>query len=130
MQSKTFAAVKRLGLVSLMNKTKWLEIAEKISAVGENGPICRYKHIAEERIYGPSYIHWNEFIHFPSEIYEWLEIYRDEKISQGALVDPLVIDNSQKIESILRLVGTQFSFTENGFKIWGYVDPSRQPAYA
>ena len=130
MQPKTFAAVKRLGLVSLMNKTKWLEIAGKISEIGPNGPICCYKHVAEEHIYGPSHIYWHEFIHFHTEIYEWLEIYRNEKISQGALVNPLVIDHSQQIESILRMVGVQYSLTENGFKVWGYVDPSRQPAYA
>ena len=130
MQPKTFSAIQRLGLVSLMNTTKWHEIAGKLSRLGSNGPLCCYKHVAEEHIYGPSHLYWHEFIHDSTEIYEWLEIHRDEAISRGMLVAPSIIDYSEQIESILREVGVPFSITERGFKVWGHVDPSRQPAYA
>lgn len=130
MHPETFSAIQRLGLVSLMNATKWREIAGRLSRLGSNGPICLYKHVAEERIYGPSHLHWDEFIRHPTEIYEWLEIHRDEAIGRGALVAPTIIDHSERIESILREVGVPFSLTARGFKVWGHVDPSRQPAYA
>lgn len=130
MQPRTFSAIQRLGLVSLMNKTKWRELAAKLSELGSNGPVCCYKHVAEERIYGPSHVYWHEFIDHPTEIYEWLEIHRDEALGRGMLVAPAIIDHSEQIESILREVGVPFSITEWGFKVWGHVDPSRQPAYA
>jgi hypothetical protein len=128
-QTKTSFAIKKRGLVSLMNKTKWHEVAEKMSCIGTNGPICRYKCISEDTIYGPSHIVWHEFTIYPTQTYEWLEIYRCEKIHRGALVAPFEIDYSEQIQKMLKDIGVMFSHSENGFKIWGYVDPSKQPAY-
>ena len=130
MHPNVLAIVQKRGLSSLMNKTKWIELANALSKIGPNGPICSDKFIDREEIEGPCYISWGEFFQFPTERYEWLEIHSCEYLHQGQLIESKVIDHSVKIEMVLRFLRVPFSKSDNGYRVWGYVDPLNQPAYA
>lgn len=130
MHPKTYAVIQQRGLCSLMNHTKWTELACALSAIGSDGPVCEDKKIDNDHIDGPSHINWHDFLEFPTERYEWLEIHATERKFRGHLVADEIIDHATEIEAILRELKLPFSLTENGYRVWGYVHPANQPAYA
>ncbi|QDQ87181.1 DUF6678 family protein [Corticimicrobacter populi] len=117
------------GLVSVMNRTKWTELAEGLDRIGQNGPLASVRYLDPDVRSGKCHIDWPEFIRQGPEWYEWLDVHAIEEIHRGRLVPPALIDHEKAIEACLQAVGVPYSRVGQDFRVWGYVDSRQPPVY-
>lgn len=135
MHPKAQALLRQRALASLMNQTKWTELAQALDSVGDNGPLVSIKYLDRGAVDGPSHIHWQEFLQQGCEWCEWMDIHSHEAVHRGQLLAPGMRDHSQAIDAALRRVGAAFSMEDHGrdtqrFRVWGYVDGRHPPDLA
>lgn len=118
------------GMVSLMNATKWRELALALQGFKGSGPKVRTKYLMDEGS-GTGFCHldWEWVKKGDTITIEWLEIDPINKTFRGLLVSDLEEDCREFIFNTLKKVGVPFSMEGPYFKIWGHVKSDTLPAF-
>lgn len=123
--------VARKNLSSVMNDTKWLELQEGITTL-PFPPAYNEKLIQWDKAQftfndfpsPPKYQgDWSSFWEEGLPIFftiEWLEIRATYQISQGRLVSPKILDQTEEIHQLLRKLNIPFEQEKDVFTIYGY----------
>lgn len=111
------------GLASLMNATKWREVATHLQGIEQGRLPVRVKYLLDEEPSGYACLDW-EWVRFgDTSIIEWLEIDPVIRTFRGRLVPDKAEDFSDAVELALRTVGAPFSVEGRCFRIWGHMRP-------
>ncbi len=105
----------REQLVSVMNETKWREVAETLRELTAGPPSFRIKDIRSDELWPRE---WDRewFYHSrPFETIEWLEIRSEAR--------------NEKIVEILRGIGAPCSIECDNIRIWGWLRPGTHPSF-
>lgn len=112
-------------LSSVMNRTKWKELAREMTSNPEFNPEVRIKYIDDE-LTGYSFYHLDwEWVKFgDARIIEWMEIDSSRRVYVGRLVNKSTSDFSAWVRQSLQKHSIPFDETEGIFRINGYLKPN------
>lgn len=118
------AYVNNHQLASVMNKTKWRELAALMTSNPEFNPLVRVRHLLDEtQVTGFAHLDW-EWVKFGETNWiEWMEIDPIRRDYAGRLVNDKEVDFIEWVRATLRSM--TIPFEEDGiFKIRGYIRPN------
>lgn len=120
----------REGLTSVMNATKWRELAVALGAMRRDGPTVRLKYVYEE-LPNPGFSHldWEWVKDGSPEVIEWMEIDPVFRTHRGQLIADHEEDLSDAVVAALKAHGIPFSREGSILKVWGYVRSGAQPEF-
>ncbi|MET4108496.1 DUF6678 family protein [Hymenobacter sp. UYP22] len=112
-------------LASVMNRTKWKELAQEMTYHPEFNPEVRIKYVNDE-LTGYSFYHldWEWVKSGDVRVIEWMEIDSTRRTYVGRLVDKSTVDFSSWVRQALRKHSIPFDETEGIFRINGYLKPN------
>ena len=117
-------------LSSVMNKTKWRELALAMTTNDEFEPKVRLKYLRDKKpMPGFSLLDWEWVMKGESSCIEWMIIDPIRRERRGQLVSDLETDFSEFVENELRKNNIPFSMEDGKFKVWGYTWPNEQPTF-
>jgi hypothetical protein len=118
------------AMVSLMNATKWRELALALEKFNGTGPKVCTKYLMDEKS-GSGFCHmdWDWVKNGDTITIEWLKIDPIHKTFRGLLVSDLEEDCSDFFFKTLKEVGVQFSMDGQYFKVWGHVKSDSLPTF-
>lgn len=122
------ALLEREQLASVMNETRWEELAAAMRAF-EPPPDWRCKEISA-RVPGDWDAEWCYHVR-PFHTIEWLEIgfVRLERSARTPLAHAERSDAEARIRETLRALGVPFSIENGLVRVWGYTRPGAQPVW-
>lgn len=127
--------VRRRGLSSIMNDSKWLKLQTAILSIPKFEPIYGVQLLTDEiehspvfevptlPIYGDWELIYENWEYAPPPFFniEWMAIQPLDKIYKGRLVNPEIIDKSNILMEILHKYNIPFEKEdEHTFVIYGY----------
>jgi hypothetical protein len=112
-------------LSSVMNKTKWRELAQEMTSRPEFNPEVRIKFLHQEDA-GNGFYHldWTWIKSGMTRRIEWMEIDSTRRTYVGQLVDKSTFDFSSWVRQALRKHSIPFDEAEGIFRINGYLKPN------
>ena len=116
------------NLVSAMNNTKWIKLANAITADNGSEPTARVKNLDEVEPSGYSLLDWN-FSEFNPALIEWIDIDPVKRKRLGALVPDKKMDVSNYIVEALKASNVPYSIENEMYRVWGYYDPAIAPDF-
>lgn len=117
------------SIASLMNATKWRELATCVEQISHGQLLTRVKCLLDESPSGFACFDWEWVRNGDTSIIEWLEIDPILRTFRGRLVPDKIEDLSVLVESVLRAVGVPFSAEGQCFRVWGHVRPGIHPVF-
>jgi hypothetical protein len=129
-KEKIYALLAEEFRVSLMNETKWTEVAGLLRRLGIGG---RVKLITEDesRGYVPCADMPDSFLDVGLPIswlaVEWMDIWTVREVHRGALLAPHRLDQSGLLEEGLRVIGVPFTREGEDYRVWGHVRRGEYP---
>ena len=111
------------GFASLMNATKWREVATHLQRIEQGRLAVSVKYLLEEEASGYAQLDWEWVKLGDTSIIEWLDIDPVIRTVRGRLVPDKAEDFSDAVELALRTVGAPFSVEGRCLRIWGHVRP-------
>lgn len=130
MSKESIEIANKLNLSSVMNKTKWRELAIALDSNREFTPVIRAKYIFDALpMPGFSFFDWELLIQGESENIEWIEIDPIKREYMGQLVPDKETDFSKFIKNTLSQFNIPYSLENSFYKVWGYVNPDNQPNF-
>ncbi|MDF9795358.1 hypothetical protein OKW21_000621 [Catalinimonas alkaloidigena] len=113
-------------LVSVMNRTKWKELADEMTSNQDFNPKVRIKYLEDELPLGFSHLDW-EWVKFgDSRVIEWMEIDSVKREYVGRLIDDKEKDYSEWIRKRLKANSIPFDESDGIFRILGYLSPTKE----
>jgi hypothetical protein len=129
-KNQVLALIEKERLIGVMNNTKWNALFKDLNEVDD---LISYRVTYIDSTTWPD----NEAsFPFTSELaqiwgnfiaMEYLDIEAKISHSKGALLEPEIVDHTQKIIEICSRHSSKFSVTENGVRIWGYFRQGNEP---
>ncbi|AII51693.1 DUF6678 family protein, partial [Hymenobacter sp. APR13] len=112
-------------LSSVMNRTKWKELAQEMTSHPEFNPEVRIKYL-DDPVAGSSFCHldWEWVKLGDARIIEWIEIDSTRRTYVGQLVDKSTSDFSSWVRQALCKHSIPFDEAEGIFRINGYLKPN------
>ena len=129
MDKRVLAHLQREGMVSLMNDTKWRELATRLEAVARGELPVRVKFVLDEAPFGFAPQDWDWFKRGDAEVVEWIEIDPIVATFRGRRVPDHLEDFTAEVVDALRSVGVPYSSEGRGFTVWAHVRPGAQPRF-
>ena len=128
MDQRIVEHLRRNGMASLMNATKWRELAAALQDILADGPRVRIKYLLDDDP-GPGFAHldWEWVGEGDASIIEWIEIDPVERTYRGRRVADAERDHAESILATLKRIGVPFSVEGGLFKVWGHVRPNAMP---
>lgn len=115
----------RNQLASIMNKTKWRELAALMTSNPEFEPQVRVRHLLDEtQVTGFSHLDWECIKYGETNWIEWMEIDPIRKEYVGRLVDNKRVDFTEWVRAALLSKTIPFEETDGIFKVKGYIRPN------
>lgn len=127
MDKHTLEYLSQHNMASLMNSTKWRELAVALQRVERGGPRVRLKYLRDAPSPGFAHLDWEWVKYGETSIIEWMEIDTRYTSHRGRLVQPEEKDLGEAIAATLRAVGVAFSREGHIIKVWGHVSASDIP---
>lgn len=122
--------IKANQLSSVMNKTKWKELANSMTSNNNFEPQVWLKYLLDkEPMPGFTFLDWEWVKNDDISNIEWMEIDPVKKEHQGSLINDKETNYSAFIEHELKRHNIPFSVENGNFKIWGYTWPNEQPNF-
>jgi hypothetical protein len=128
MHKSILSIIEKRNLVSIMNNTKWYELASEMDSNPEKEPTVSVKSIFEDQATGFSLMDW-EFGIKNCTAFEWLDINPIQKIRVGSLVADKQISLHTYIENLLKKHGILYSIEGECFRVWGYHETGKPPKF-
>lgn len=128
MKSKDLIAphINNNQLASVMNKTKWRELAELMTSNNDFSPVVRVKYLLDNELGGFSHLDWDWMKFGDSREIEWLEIDPMRRDYVGMLVNKKEFDFTEWVRAALLSKTIPFDETDGIFKIRGYIRPNAE----
>lgn len=117
--------INRNQLASVMNKTKWRELAALMTSNSEFDPKVRVRGVLDEtQVTGFSHLDWEWVERGETNWVEWMEIDSIRRDYIGRLIDENEIDFTEWVRAALLSKTIPFEETDGIFKIRGYIRPN------
>jgi hypothetical protein len=118
------------GMLSLMNATKWRELAFVLESFKGYGPKVCTKYLLDEAS-GQGFCHldWEWLKSGDTIAIEWLKIDPIHRTFRGLLVSDLEEDCRDVIFKTLKEIGVPFTLDGPYFKVWGHVKSDALPTF-
>lgn len=111
-------------LASVMNRTKWRELAGAMTSNPEFEPLVRVRYVDTGAISGFSHHDWQWTRTGDTRIIEWMDLDPIRHDRVGRLVDDRTTDFTPWLREALQKHSIPFA-EENGlFRIYGYLRPN------
>jgi hypothetical protein len=111
-------------LSSVMNKTKWKEVASEMTSNTKFNPTVSIKYLDEEVLSGFTHLDW-EWVKFgDARVIEWMDISSIKHDYVGRLVDDRETDFAPWLRQALQKHSIPFSEDNGIFRIYGYLRPN------
>jgi len=112
-------------IASVMNKTKWRELAAVMTSNSEFSPLVRVRHLLDEtQVTGFAHLDWEWVKLGETNWIEWLEIDPIRRDYVGRIVDDKEVDFTEWVRAALRGKTIPFEEEDRIFKIRGYIRPN------
>ncbi|MBC6991496.1 DUF6678 family protein [Hymenobacter sp. BT491] len=110
---------------SVMNRTKWGELADAIRSNPDFYPSVRIKYLDEE-VSGTRFagLDWEWVKYGDSRVIEWMDIDSTKRTHIGRLVGDQITDFSTWVRASLQQHSIPFSEADGIFRINGYLKPN------
>ncbi len=110
---------------SVMNKTKWRELAALMTSNPEFSPLVRVRHLLDEtQVTGFAHLDWEWMKFGETNWIEWMEIDPIRRDYVGRLVDDKEVDFTEWVRVVLLSKSIPFEEEDGIFKIRGYIRPN------
>jgi len=113
---------------SVMNNTKWRELAAAFTSSGQFKPCVRVRELDGFES-GFTQYDWECMRLGSSSHIEWMDIDPIKKERQGALVADKETDFSEFVVEQLRAYSIPYSIEEGYYRVWGYINAENQPEF-
>lgn len=130
MDKRVLGYLRKERMASLMNATKWRELALRLETIGRGRLPIRVKCVLDASASGFACLDWEWVKNGDTSIIEWIEVDPVLRTPRGRLVPDSTEDLTDLIRCALMDVGVPYS-EEGGFmRVWGHVRPDAQPVFA
>lgn len=120
-----FSHINSNQLASVMNKTKWRELAALMTSNPEFSPLVRTRHLLDKtQVTGFAYHDWECIKLGETNWIEWMEIDPIRRDYVGRLVDDKEVDFTEWVRAALLSKTIPFEEIDGVFKIRGYIRPN------
>lgn len=121
MDRRIFSYLQTEGIASLMNATKWRELATCMQGIKQGRLLVRVKYLLDDEPSGFACLDWEWVKHGDASVIEWLEIDPVFRTFQGRLIQDKAEDLAAVLKTALRAIGLPCSAEGGRFRVWGYV---------
>lgn len=111
-------------LASVMNNTKWRELADAMTSNLDFEPQVRVRYLLDERTYGFSHLDWGSVRSRENRYIEWMDLDPIRHDHVGRLVSDLEMDFTLWLKQALQKHSIPFSEDNGIFRIYGYLRPN------
>lgn len=111
----------RHQLASVMNDTKWRELAEVMTSHAEFNPGIRTKYLLDDEPLGFAHLDWEWIKRGEGRYIEWLDISPVRKDYVGRLVATKLVDFTEWVRASLTAHSIPFEEAEGIFRVRGYL---------
>ncbi|GAB3827822.1 DUF6678 family protein [Hymenobacter jeollabukensis] len=111
-------------LASVMNQTKWRELADALTSNPAFEPEVRVQYLLDDRPDGFGLLEWDSVRHRDSRFIEWMDIDPVRRQRVGRLVDDTRTDFTPWVKSALERHSIPFTEQDGLFRIYGYLRPN------
>jgi len=122
--------IEREQLVSVMNDAKWGRLFTALEPI-QGWLEFRRKDVRDNdnaRRWSGDVWCGDFYYSFGGEAnIEWIDIKAAREIRRGALVKPMIEDNTPQLIEAVRSAGVPFSRLEDCIRVWGYTRPGVSP---
>lgn len=111
-------------LVSVMNRTKWRELADAMTSNEAFNPTVRVSYVDGYKPAGFSHLDWEWVRRGDARIIKWIEIDPVRRSYVGRLVKQQAMDFSDWVRECLLQHSIPFVESEGIFRVNGYLQPA------
>lgn len=130
MEEKYLKFINENQLVSVMNKTKWSELADAMTSGIDFEPIVRLKYLLDaDAMPGFSLLDWEWVRDGNTRCIEWMDIDPIKREHTGQLIPDKETDFSAFVIEKLKENNIPYSIENCIYRVWGYTYPGKQPNF-